>query len=81
VSEFGNYSGKTIEFSKILIHLNALKVTPTIANTSSWGAGGEPVKLAFSTQMTYSVNQVSIQFQAQKLMQEEKQLQYASTKT
>jgi hypothetical protein len=29
--EFGNYSGKTVEFSRILIHLNALKVTPNIS--------------------------------------------------
>jgi hypothetical protein len=32
--------------------------------------GIEPLKLAFPAQVTYSVNQVSIQFQLHKLMQE-----------
>jgi hypothetical protein len=28
--EFGNYLGQTLEFSKILTHLNTLKATPNI---------------------------------------------------
>lgn len=31
LSEFGNYLGQTGEFSRILIHLNVLKVTPNIS--------------------------------------------------
>jgi hypothetical protein len=31
LSEFGIYLGQTVEFSRILIHLNALKVTPNIS--------------------------------------------------
>jgi hypothetical protein len=42
--------------------------------------GIEPLNLAFPTQAIYSVNQVSIQFQLHKLMQEEKQLQLESKK-
>jgi hypothetical protein len=43
-------------------------------NASTCG-GIEPLKLAFSPQVTYNVNQVNIQFQLHKLMQEEKKLQ------
>jgi hypothetical protein len=30
LSEFGNYLGQTLEFPRILIHLNAIKATPNI---------------------------------------------------
>jgi hypothetical protein len=30
LSKFGNYLGQTVEFSRILIQLNALKATPNI---------------------------------------------------
>jgi hypothetical protein len=71
--------GQTIEFSRILIHLNALKAIPNISEHKHlWGI--EPQKLAFPTQVTYNVNQVSIQFQLHKLMQEKKVLQLESKK-
>jgi len=31
LSEFGNYLGQTVKFSRILIQLNALKATPNIS--------------------------------------------------
>jgi hypothetical protein len=67
LSKFGNYLGQTVEFSRILIHLSALKATPNISEHKRLG-GIEPLKLAFPAQVTCSVNQVSIQFQLHKLM-------------
>jgi hypothetical protein len=64
--------GQTVEFSRILIHLNALKATPNISEHKHLRGGIEPLKLAFPAQVTYSVNQVSIQFQLHKLTQEDK---------
>jgi hypothetical protein len=57
--EFNNYMGQTIEFSRILIHLNALKTTPNISEHKHL-QGIESLKLAFLAQVTYNVNQVSI---------------------
>jgi hypothetical protein len=38
LSEFGNYLRQTLEFSRILIHLNALKTTPNISEHKHlWG--------------------------------------------
>jgi hypothetical protein len=62
-SEFGNYLGQIVEFLTILIHLNALKATPNIREHKHLLGGGiEPLNLAFLTEVTYNVNQVSIQF-------------------
>jgi hypothetical protein len=71
--------GQTVKFSRILIHLNALKQLLKLANTSTCREI-EPLKLAFPAQVTYNVNQASIQLQFHKLMQDEKKLQLESKK-
>ncbi len=55
LSEFGNYLGQTLEFPRILIHLNGLKATPNISEHKHLQGDWNP-KTSIPTQVTSSVN-------------------------